>query len=119
MLGPSEQVTVKAEIEGRGAYLFSHSEIPRAGAPPLRIECYAGDILAKHSDALIVSAFQGDFLPVPSSILGAICRRFDISFGIGLPAGVESVHPNLHRFPAPACDAFSSLWVLEISRWES
>ncbi len=110
---------MRADIERRGAYLFSHSEIPRGGAPPLRVECYAGDILAKHSDALIVSAFQGDFLPIPSSILGAIHRRFDISFGTGLPAGVESVHPNLHRFPAPACDAFSSLWVLEISPFES
>lgn len=106
---------MKADIEGTGAYLFSHSEIARAGALPLRVECYAGDILAKHSDALIISAFQGDFMPIPGSILGAIESRFGISFGIGLPAGAESVHPNLHRFPAPACDAFSSLWVLETS----
>lgn len=109
------RTTVSADIEKQGAYLFSHSEIPRAGAPPLRVECYAGDILAKHSDALVVSAFQGDFLPIRDSILGTIYARFGISFGIGLPAGTESVHPNLHRFPTPPCSAFSTLWVLESS----
>jgi O-acetyl-ADP-ribose deacetylase (regulator of RNase III) len=97
-----------------GAYLFSHSEIIRPGAPPLRIECYAGDILAKHSDALIVSAFERDYLPVPNSILGAIRRRFGFAFGVDLPAGTVSVHPGLHRFPTPPCDAFSSLWVIEV-----
>jgi hypothetical protein len=104
---------MKADFEGRGAYLFSHSEIPRAGASPLRVECYAGDILAKHSDALIASIFESDFRPMPDSVLGGIDSRFGISFGIGIPAGAESVHPNLHRLPAPACDAFSSLWVLD------
>ncbi len=105
---------MEAGDDKSGAYLFSYSEIPRSGAPPLRVECYAGDILAKHSDALIVSAFHGDFLPARNSILGAIQRRFKIAFGVGLPPSALSVHPSFHRFPVTPCDAFSNLWVLEI-----
>jgi hypothetical protein len=105
---------MEATDNNGGAYLFSHSEIIRPGAPPLRVECYAGDILAKHSDALIVSAFERDYLPVPNSILGAIQHRFGFAFGVDLPDGAVSVHPTLHRFPSPPCDAFSSLWVIEV-----
>jgi hypothetical protein len=95
------------------ACLFNLSEFPRLDHEPLVVEFYAGDILSKRSDALIVSSFRGSYHP-PGSILGALYRRFGIAFGSELPHGTVSVHPRLHLFPAPPCPSFSQLWVIEV-----
>lgn len=101
-----------------GCHLFSFTEMVRPGLPSLAVECYAGDILAKYSDALIVSAFGNDFFPTPRSIFGAIHERYGVGFGIGLPDGADSVHAKFHRFPVEPCKSFRSLWVLEITEFE-
>lgn len=96
------------------AYLFNLSEFPRQGHAPLIIEFYAGNILARHSDALIVTAFRGSYHPMPGSVLGELFRRYGIVFGSELPQGTVSDHPRLHLFPVPPCPSFDQLWVLEV-----
>ncbi len=96
------------------ACLFNLSEFPRQDHEPLVVEFYAGDILARHSDALLVSSFRGDYYPVPGSILGALYEQHGIAFGSERPDGTVSVHPSLHLFPTSPCPSFDQLWVLEV-----
>jgi len=96
------------------APLFNLAEIQRGELASLYVEFYAGDILSVYSDALIVSAFSGDYYPISGSVLGAIADRFGIRYGANRPDGTVSIAGNLHRFPTPRCSAFKELWVLEI-----
>lgn len=99
--------------EGK-ACLFNLSEFPRQDHEPLVVEFYAGDILARHSDALLISCFRGSYHPTPGSILGALYEQYGIAFGSERPPGTVSVHPRLHLFSVPTCPAFDQLWVLEV-----
>lgn len=98
----------------RSACLFNVSEFPRPDHEPLVVEFYAGDILARHSDALLISSFRGDYYPIPGSILGALYEQHGIAFGSERPDGTVSVHPRLHLFPTSPWPSFDQLWVLEV-----
>ncbi len=104
--------------EQEGAHLFNIHEFS-AQDGPLFVEFYAGDILAKYSDALIISSFIDSYLPTPGSVFGSINERFGLRFSSTRPPGTESYSDRLHRFPARRTDAFRDLWVLEMRSVES
>lgn len=99
---------------GPGAHLFHLREIPRDDGLSVELEFYAGDVLAKHSEVLLVSAFAGSYLPTPGSLFGAIADRYGISFASGAPPGATRHPGGLLHFPRISCPAFDSLWVIEM-----
>jgi hypothetical protein len=96
-----------------GAHLFHLREIQREDGLSVELEFYAGDVLAVHSEVLLVSAFAGSYHPTPGSIFGAIADRHGISFTSGPPADATRYPEGLLHFPV-SCPAFDSLWVIEL-----
>jgi hypothetical protein len=118
---PSERATrrlVRGAFRGpepdTGAHLFHLREIPREDGLSVELELYAGDVLALHSEALLVSAFAGSYHPTPGSLFGAIADRFGIAFKKGPPPGATRHPGGLIHFRGVSCAAFDSLWVLEM-----
>jgi hypothetical protein len=101
------------EHSKESAYLFNIHEIQHEEGI-LFIEFYAGNILDKYSDALVVSSFSKDYYPVQGSILGAIADKFGIEFTDTLPEGVMTFAEKLHKVPVSSCSAFRSLWIVEM-----
>ena len=97
-----------------GAHLFHLREVPREAGLSVELELYAGDVLALHSEVLLVSAFAGSYMPTRGSVFGAIAERFGISFERGAPPGAIRHPGGLLHFRGIACPAFDSLWVLEM-----
>jgi hypothetical protein len=97
-----------------GAHLFHLREIRREDGLPVELELYAGDVLALHSEVLIVSAFPGSYHPTPGSAFGAIRERYGLSFGSEPPPGAVRHPDGLLHFRGIACPAFDSLWVIEL-----
>jgi hypothetical protein len=96
-----------------GAHLFHLRDIQREDGLSVELEFYAGDVLAIHSEVLLVSAFAGSYQPTPGSIFGAIADRYGISFTSGPPADATRYPEGLLHFPV-SCPAFDSLWVIEL-----
>lgn len=96
------------------AHLFHLREIPREDGLAVELELHAGDILALHSEVLLLSAFAGSYAPVPGSIFGALTERFGISFPSGPPPGAVRHPGGLVHFRGVSCEAFDSLWVADM-----
>ncbi|HVN41119.1 MAG TPA: hypothetical protein VMW19_23385 [Myxococcota bacterium] len=97
-----------------GAHLFHLREIRREEGLPVELEFYAGDVLALHSEVLLVSAFSGWYQPTPGSLFGSIAERYGISFASGPPPGATRYPEGLLHFSGIACPAFDSLWIVEM-----
>jgi hypothetical protein len=118
---PSERAMrgfVRRAFRGRepdaGAHLFHLREIPREDGLSVELELYAGDLLALHSEVLLLSAFAGSYHPTPGSLFGAIADRFGIAFKKVPPPGATRHPGGLLHFRGVSCPAFDSLWVLEM-----
>jgi hypothetical protein len=97
------------------AHLFHLREIRREDGLAVELEFYVGDILAVHSDVLLVSAIAGSYDPTPGSVFGDIADRYGISFANGPPPDTTRLAGGLLHFPGISCAAFDSLWVIEMS----
>jgi hypothetical protein len=113
--GPLTRSVARREPES-GAHLFHLREIPRDDGISVELELYAGDVLALPSEVLLLSAFAGSYEPTRGTVFGAIADRFGISFEAGPPPGLTRHPGGLLHFPGVSCEAFDSLWVLEMKQ---
>jgi hypothetical protein len=101
------------------SHIFNITEIPRNSERPLILEFYGGDITSIYSDVMLISAFQGDFRPMPNTIFGRIKDKFGVSYSSKLPDEVTDLGEGIYDLHSPQTEAYKRLWALEITNFNT
>lgn len=81
----------------------------------LTIEFYAGNIFDIYSDIVVLSAFKGEYSPVPGTTWGSLAENTGITKDDLKPEAQTRISDNLVTFSTPPNDCFQKLVALEMS----